>query len=97
MTPKTLKDLIRKRHYKGVEHLSRTYGISDEVNGSLCSEIMFFDLDPEELKAEAVKELKLIENGGSINTKRDLSFCKTAVGAYIAWKNNLTEEDLNDP
>ena len=52
------------------------------------------NLDHENLKREAIKELKLIEDNRSIDTKRDLSWCKTSVGAYIAWKNNLIEEDL---
>ena len=48
------------------------------------------------LRQEAIKEIKLVESGGEINTERNLSWCKTAVGAYIAWKNNITEKDLKE-
>jgi hypothetical protein len=71
---KTLKDLIKKKHYKGVEHPSRVYGISDEINDTLCSEMTFFSIDPYELKAEAVKVVKKYREKGYEFGEEDFMF-----------------------
>lgn len=54
-----------------------------------------------ELKAEAIKDIKIIKEAGKF--RKDLEFLHTvtseeanAIISYIIWKNNLTEEELKN-
>ena len=50
----------------------------------------------DELRAEAIKEVKLIQSGEGLEIPAKFNKGENPVETYIKWKNNLTEKDLQE-